>query len=202
MSSSGYFQWQFDIWSDEIFYWYLTVFVQGRNWHWKQLSRKWYDIEEGAECWIILTHWFPENMSPFYFNSLPPGRCVCNLNSVIFKLICGIYILSIPCEIALMWMLQDLTADQLTSFQVMAWCRQATSDYLSQCWLRSMSSHGITRPQWIKWCPKSPCHIHWNFILTLSTWYICDISSTMLNQVHTIFCYHIYIYIYTISYRK
>ena len=28
---------------------------------------------------------------------------------------------------------------------------QATSHYLSQCWPRSMSPYGVTRPQWIKW---------------------------------------------------
>ena len=32
----------------------------------------------------------------------------------------------------------------------MAWCRQAISHYLSQCWPRSMSPYGVTRPQWIK----------------------------------------------------
>ena len=29
----------------------------------------------------------------------------------------------------------------------MAWCRQATSHYLSQCWPRSMSPYGVIRPQ-------------------------------------------------------
>ena len=37
-----------------------------------------------------------------------------------------------------------------TLAQVMAWCRQATSHYLSQCWPSSTSSYGITRPQWVK----------------------------------------------------
>ena len=37
----------------------------------------------------------------------------------------------------------------------MAWCRQATSHYLSQCWPRSLSSNGITRPQWVKWIVQS-----------------------------------------------
>ena len=32
----------------------------------------------------------------------------------------------------------------------MAWCRQATSHYLSQCWPRSRSPYGVTRPQWVK----------------------------------------------------
>ena len=29
-------------------------------------------------------------------------------------------------------------------------CRQATSHYLSQCWPRSLSPNGVTRPQWFK----------------------------------------------------
>ena len=36
--------------------------------------------------------------------------------------------------------------------QVMAWCRQATSHYLSQCWPRSLSPYGVTRPQWLNLC--------------------------------------------------
>ena len=32
---------------------------------------------------------------------------------------------------------------------LIAWCRQATSHYLSQCWPRSLSSYGVTRPQWV-----------------------------------------------------
>ena len=43
------------------------------------------------------------------------------------------------CEIALHWMPQNLTYYQSTLIQVMAWCRQATSHYLRQCWPRSMS---------------------------------------------------------------
>ena len=43
----------------------------------------------------------------------------------------------------------DLTDDKSTLVQVMAWCRQATSHYLSQCWPRSMLPNGVTRPQWV-----------------------------------------------------
>ena len=43
----------------------------------------------------------------------------------------------------------DLTGDKSTLVQVMAWCRQATSHYLSQCWPRSLSPYGVTRPQWV-----------------------------------------------------
>ena len=39
----------------------------------------------------------------------------------------------------------DLTDDKSTLVQVMAWCHQATSHYLSQCWPRSLSPYGITR---------------------------------------------------------
>ena len=42
--------------------------------------------------------------------------------------------------------------DQSTLVQVMAWCRQATSHYLSQCWPRFLSPYGVTRPQWVNSC--------------------------------------------------
>ena len=31
----------------------------------------------------------------------------------------------------------------------MAWCRQATSHYPSQCWPRSLLPYGVIRPQWV-----------------------------------------------------
>ena len=49
----------------------------------------------------------------------------------------------------------DLTDNKSTLVQVMAWCPQATSLYLSQCWPRSLSPYGVTRPQWVKFSPKS-----------------------------------------------
>ena len=54
------------------------------------------------------------------------------------------------CELALRWMSLDLTNDKSILVKVMAWCRQATSHYLSQCWSRSLSPYGITRPHSIK----------------------------------------------------
>ena len=56
----------------------------------------------------------------------------------------------ISCKIALRWMPLDLTDDKSTLIQVMAWCHQATSHYLSQCWPRFMSPYGVTRPQWVE----------------------------------------------------
>ena len=43
----------------------------------------------------------------------------------------------------------DFTDDKSTMVQVMAWCRQATSHYLSQCWPRLMLPYGVIRPQWV-----------------------------------------------------
>ena len=50
--------------------------------------------------------------------------------------------------------------DKSTLVQVMAWCHQATSHYLSQCWPRSMLPNGVPRPQWVK-------HQPWVFFLCL-----------------------------------
>ena len=55
----------------------------------------------------------------------------------------------ISCETAVRWISLDLCDDKSTLVQAMAWCHQATSHYLSQCWPRSMSPCGITRPRWV-----------------------------------------------------
>ena len=67
-----------------------------------------------------------------------------------FKYVIFRWILVIDsCEIALIWISLDFTHDQSTLVQVMAWCRQATSHYLSQCWPRSLSPFGVTRQEWV-----------------------------------------------------
>ena len=55
----------------------------------------------------------------------------------------------------------DLTDDKSTLVQVlvMVWCRQATSHYLSQCWPRSMSPNGVTRPQGVNSFPPSAAYM-------------------------------------------
>ena len=68
---------------------------------------------------------------------------------IIFKLILVIDGQGISFEIALRWMLLDFIDDKSALVQVMAWCHQAPSCYLSQCWPISMSPYGITRPQCI-----------------------------------------------------
>ena len=41
-----------------------------------------------------------------------------------------------------------LSDDESTLVQVMAWCHQATSHYLNQCWPSSMLPYEVTEPQW------------------------------------------------------
>ena len=60
-------------------------------------------------CWELPTITVIYNSTLIkQLNSLTPGRCGCNLKSVMFKLISRIDILSISCEIAPRWMPQDL----------------------------------------------------------------------------------------------
>ena len=84
-----------------------------------------------------------------HLNSLAPGRFQFNFRSVNFKLVLVNGGWGISCEIALRWVPLDFTDDKSTLVQVMVWCRQATSHYLSQCWPRSLPPNGITRPQWV-----------------------------------------------------
>ena len=84
-------------------------------------------------------------------NSLAAGKFEWNFKYVIFKQILVIDVGGISCEIALLWMSLDFTDDQSTLVQVMAWCCQATSHYLSQCWPRSLWPYGVTRPLWVNW---------------------------------------------------
>ena len=86
----------------------------------------------------------------FCFNSLAPGKFEQYFGYLIFEIISVINGWGISCELALRWMSLDLTYDKSTWDQVMAWCRQSTSHYLSQWWPRSLLPYGVTHPQWVK----------------------------------------------------
>ena len=47
------------------------------------------------------------------------------------------------------WFSPDLTDQKSTLIQEMAWCHQATSHYLNQCWSKFLQPYGVTRPQWV-----------------------------------------------------
>ena len=104
-----------------------------------------------ASCYVLET---PQ----LYINSLAPGKFEWNYIYVIFKWILVIDGWGISCEIVLLWMSLDFNDDHSTLVQVMAWCRQATSHYLSQCWPSSLSPYGITRPQWVNPCVLDLTH--------------------------------------------
>ena len=109
-----------------------------------------------------------------YVNSLAPGKFERNFRYIIFKRILVTDGWGISCEIAQIWMLLDLTDDKSISVQVMAWCRQATSHYLSQCWPRSMLPNGVSRPQWVNNRP----------LCLLSRWPICGVSHGWATVSH------------------
>ena len=98
--------------------------------------------------WASVT-WIVNKLGPI-INSLAPGRSQCHFENVIFNLALLIGTFKSSYDNVLRWMPQNLTDDKLTLVQVMAWCRQATSHYLNQCWPRSPTPYGITRPQWVK----------------------------------------------------
>ena len=58
----------------------------------------------------------------------------------------------------LVWV--DIKVVMSTLVQVMAWCCKATSHNLSQCWPMSVSTYGISSPQWdkvVKKVHEMPC---------------------------------------------
>ena len=123
-------------------WWLLITLIRSRSASgvFGSMSNNWNQKEEKiGKCvseWLSLIHW-------------PLGDLKKNLRKVIFKLILMIFGWGIFCKIALKWMSMDLTDDKSTLVQAMAWCHQATSHYLSQCWPRSMPPNGVTRPQWV-----------------------------------------------------
>ena len=96
---------------------------------------------------ILYVHWYSLFVS--ILNSLVPGTFVCNFRHILLKQFLVIGGWGNSCGIALIWMPLDYSDDQSTFVQVMAWCRQATSHYLSQCWPRYLWPYGVTRPQWV-----------------------------------------------------
>ena len=99
-----------------------------------------------SQCWH--RYMSPYGITrPQWVNSLWPGISECDSQNVVFSLVLLIGIFRSTLDNALRWLPQDLTDDKSTLVQVMAWCRQATSHYLSQYWHRYMSPYGFTRHQ-------------------------------------------------------
>ena len=118
--------------------------------------------------------WRPFCLSPNVLIHWPLGDVSVTLK-VIFKcMTCRIVdwavakeLLSGVCHITSL-----MVSQQLHWFQVMAWCRQATSHYLSQWWTRYLSPYGITRPEWVKDDPVRWCIYIYMYIYTHTHTYI------------------------------
>ena len=96
----------------------------------------------------LLNHYSGDAMDK-WMHPWSSGRFQYNLRKINFKLIWMTDGCDISSKIALRWTSLDLSDDKSTLVQVMAWCRQATSHYLNQCWPRFLPLYGVTRPQWV-----------------------------------------------------
>ena len=74
---------------------------------------------------------------------LTPEKFRSNFTSLFFKLVLRVDTFGTFRKIGLRWVPQSPIDDKSTLVQVMAWCRQATSHYLSQYWPRSISPYDI-----------------------------------------------------------
>ena len=99
-------------------------------------------------------------------NSLVPGRFQRNFQIRNFPTNFGISF-----ESVFLWMSLYLIDDKSTLVQVMAWCRPATSHYLSQCWPRSLPPYGVTRPQWVNYLAMVRCKFNMMSYFFLLNWY-------------------------------
>ena len=112
-----------------------------RKWHHKSKMAAWTGSPSTSiltsECPCLTTHSSPLQR---WLISSAPGRFQWNFRYVIFNLILVIGGWGISYEIALRWYTIIPHDDKLTLVQVIAWCHQAPSHYLSQCWCTSSSS--------------------------------------------------------------
>ena len=96
----------------------------------------------------LLTHKYvtrPQSVNSLWLNSLfPPGRCDSDLKNVISEHMLQISFWITSNEAALRWIPQNTFGGKLTLVQWMAWCHQATSHSLNQCWPRSIWRHQAT----------------------------------------------------------
>ena len=114
---------------------------------------------------------------------MAPGKSEWNFRYVIFRRILVTDNWGISCEIALIWMSLNFTDGQSALIQVMAWCCQATSHYLSQCWPRSLSPYDVSRPQWVKACVIITfTFFQWNMITHLWSNLSSGIAKPMMQH--------------------
>ena len=126
-------------------HWYL----QKKSLKWMHVFTQWQACENTTKSFNVLFS-FRLYHKFALINSLAPGRFECDSINVIFNIDLLIGVFRSSHNNVLRWMPQDLTDDKSRFVQLMVWCRQATSHYLNQCWLSSLSPYGVVRPQWVK----------------------------------------------------
>ena len=99
-----------------------------------------------TQDWLQLWWWM---ITLGYLLTHQPLRDVEVILWVIFKFILLVDIMSTSSKIDLRWVPQN-PIDKYTLVQVMAWCNQATNQYLSQCSPWYMSPYGIIWPRWVQ----------------------------------------------------
>ena len=139
----------------------VKIFVLGLKFHWSLFLRVQLKSQKNSGLVQVmafchqatsLNQCWPRSqmpcgtIEPQWVNSLWPGRFQWNSRWVLFKPITVIDGWDTCCEIAPWRMSLNLTDGKSTLVGVMAWCRQATSHYLSQCWPSFLSPYGVTRP--------------------------------------------------------
>ena len=82
------------------------------------------------------------------------------------------------CDTDLRWMSLDLTMGKPSVVQVMAWCRQATSHFLSQRWPRFCGHIAVNRPQ----CARESNLGDWKVLWGVSPYHtLCVVSPRGTN---------------------
>ena len=123
---------------------------------WCDLCKKFSGTSDSAECsWhmhtvlclALLRLYHRKSPQKQRLTNWPLGDLNVISKKEIFNLALLIGIFNSSYDNVLWWMPQDLTDDKSTLVQVMAWCRQAASHYLNQCWPRSPTPYGVTKPQ-------------------------------------------------------
>ena len=106
------------------------------------------DVSESKSRWIVLSWRQDMAMGKKSLNHWPLGDA-----AVIIKV--SLLLRKNSKLSSLSWIPLNLTNDKWALFQAVAWCRQATSHFMNQCWPKSMSPYGVTKPRWYNHCPAS-----------------------------------------------
>ena len=116
--------------------------------------------DHDCDLWVTMVGWVDVPYSDWGDFRRQRAVDISSFRSVIYEHMLGMKFFSTSYEIALRWMSQNRFHDKSTLVQVMAWCHQATSHHVSQCWPRSMWPYGVTKPQCVEKAPinKAPWH--------------------------------------------